>query len=81
MYNQYEAGYESAKTTMVVLGKENIVAISKYYDGVLAKRNSQEISNFDSLDEYNKYMDWLDGSLDCIEQFLSDFGESETISI
>tara|TARA_R100000541_G_scaffold10983_1_gene19055 strand:+ start:373 stop:618 length:246 start_codon:yes stop_codon:yes gene_type:complete len=81
MDSQYENGYESAKTTMVVLGKENLVAISKYYDGVLAKRNSQEISNFDSLDEYNKYMDWLDGSLDYIEQFLCDFGESETISI
>ena len=76
MDNQYEAGYESAKTTMVVLGKENLVAISKYYDGVLAKRNSQEISNFDSLSEYNKYMDWLDGSLDCIEQFLIDFAEN-----
>ena len=76
MDNKYEAGYESAKTTMIVLGKENIIAISRYYEGVLAKRNSQEISSFDSLNEYNKYMDWLDGSLDCIEQFLIDFAEN-----
>ena len=71
MGNTYENGYESAKNTVEAFShNSNKMAIGKYYDSLVNKRNSQNPMSFDCAEDYDDLMDWYDGALDFIESFL-----------
>tara|TARA_R110000765_G_scaffold20317_1_gene52778 strand:+ start:3476 stop:3703 length:228 start_codon:yes stop_codon:yes gene_type:complete len=68
--SNYDIGYNESKIALNMLISPTKSVLEMMHKNTLNERNNSDPSTYDYGWEYDDRMDWIDGSLDYLEEFI-----------